>query len=95
MAHDNIKSHKRKGLHLSLEDTFFEKPQGEGANWPSPSLLREISFQKQVAGIGRSLTPHFLNLLLFLSIKVKLPTISTTDIFVFGFPYISHTKTKR
>ena len=32
VAHDNIKSHKRKGLHLSLEDTFFEKPQGEGAN---------------------------------------------------------------
>ena len=29
MTHDNIKSRKKPGLQLSLEDTFLEKPQGE------------------------------------------------------------------
>ena len=28
VPHDKIKSHKKLGDHLSLEDTFFEKPQG-------------------------------------------------------------------
>ena len=29
MTYDNIKSHKKQGFTLYLEDTFFEKPQGE------------------------------------------------------------------
>ena len=28
VSDDNIESHKKPGFHLSLEDTFFEKPQG-------------------------------------------------------------------
>ena len=43
-AYDNIKSHKKTGLHLSLEDKFLEKPKGGGGiklDHPfSPSLLR-------------------------------------------------------
>ena len=35
---DNIKSHKKQGFTLCLEDTFFEKPQGGGLNWP-PAVL--------------------------------------------------------
>ena len=38
MTYDNIKSHKKKqGFALSLEDTFFKKPQGELTPPPSPS----------------------------------------------------------
>ena len=44
MNYDNIKSHKEKqGLTLSLEHTFFEKPQGGGQidlHLPLPSLFR-------------------------------------------------------
>ena len=45
MAYDNIKSHthtKKQGFTLSLEDTFFERPQegGGGWNWPPPAILR-------------------------------------------------------
>ena len=29
MTYDNIKSHKKRGFIVSLEDTFFEKEQGE------------------------------------------------------------------
>ena len=29
MAYDNIKSHKKQGFIVSLEDTFFGKQQGE------------------------------------------------------------------
>ena len=39
MAYDNIKIDKIQGFTLSLEDIFFEKPQGrgEGANlFPQP-----------------------------------------------------------
>ena len=28
VTYDNIKSHKKPGFNLSLEDTFLEKPQG-------------------------------------------------------------------
>ena len=31
-----LKVTKYQGFTLSLEDTFFKKPQGEGSNWPSP-----------------------------------------------------------
>ena len=30
LTYDNNKSHKKQGFPLSLEDTFFEKPQGVG-----------------------------------------------------------------
>ena len=41
MAYDNIKSHKIQGFILSLEDIFFEKPQGRGrAQIYSPSHFR-------------------------------------------------------
>ena len=30
VTYDNIKSHKKPGFHLSVEDTFFEKPQRGG-----------------------------------------------------------------
>ena len=31
---DNIKSYKKPGFTLFLEDTFFKKPQGGGSIWP-------------------------------------------------------------
>ena len=35
-----LKVTKNQGFTLSLEDTFFEKPQGGGSNWPpSPAVL--------------------------------------------------------
>ena len=34
----DFKSHK-KNFTISLEDTFFEKPQGRGSIWPPPSCL--------------------------------------------------------
>ena len=39
MIYDNIKSHKNQGFTLSLEDTFFDKPQGELKLTP-PSRFR-------------------------------------------------------
>ena len=36
-----LKSQKHQGFTLSLEDTFFKKPQGGGSNWPlSPSRFK-------------------------------------------------------
>ena len=32
VPHDNIKNHKKPVFTLSLEDTFFTKPQGEESN---------------------------------------------------------------
>ena len=41
MPYDNIKSHKKPGFTLSLEDTFFEKPQGGWGDQidPPPAVL--------------------------------------------------------
>ena len=36
VTYDNIKSHKKQGFALSLENTFLEKPQGEGQIDPPP-----------------------------------------------------------
>ena len=37
MTYDNIKSHKKPGFHyLSLEEIFFEKPQGDVKLIPQP-----------------------------------------------------------
>ena len=36
---DNIKSHKKQGFTLCLEDTFFEKPQ-EGSQFDPPRPIR-------------------------------------------------------
>ena len=33
-----LKVKENQGFTLSLEDTFFEKPQGE-SNWPPPTVL--------------------------------------------------------
>ena len=38
VAYDNIKSHKKQGFALSLENTFLEKSQGEGQSDP-PTIL--------------------------------------------------------
>ena len=39
-----LKVTKNQGFTLSLEDTYFEKPQGRGSDWnpspPSPAVLR-------------------------------------------------------
>ena len=32
LIYNNIKSHKKTGLHPVSEDTFVEKPQGRGSN---------------------------------------------------------------
>ena len=41
MTLDNIKSHKNKGSTLSLENTFFEKPQRKWGeiDLPPPAVL--------------------------------------------------------
>ena len=36
VAYDNIKSHKKPGFPLSLENTFLEKPQGGGVKLTPP-----------------------------------------------------------
>ena len=38
---DNNKSHKKQGFTLSLEETFFEKPQGVGVNLNPPLRMRK------------------------------------------------------
>ena len=35
-----LKVTKNQGFNVSLEDTFFEKPQGGGSDWPPPSRFR-------------------------------------------------------
>ena len=40
MLWDNNKSHKKQGFTLSLEETFFEKPQGVGVNLNPPFFNR-------------------------------------------------------
>ena len=37
---DNIKSHKKQGFTLSLENTFLEKLREEGSNWAPSSPFR-------------------------------------------------------
>ena len=37
MTYDNIESHKKQGLTLSLEDTLLEETQG-GQDPPTPTL---------------------------------------------------------
>ena len=46
VTYDNIKSHKKPGgFTLSLEDTYFEKPQGEGgSNWLHPAFEKEWTY---------------------------------------------------
>ena len=39
MTYDNIKSHKKPGFHLSLEDTLSKKPWGEGGQIDPPAIL--------------------------------------------------------
>ena len=39
MTYDNVKTHKKPVLHLSLEDTLLEKPQGEVKLTP-PQLFK-------------------------------------------------------
>ena len=48
MTYDNIKSHKKAWFYPPLEDTFFEKRQGEGSQFdtsPPPSPLPQQPFQ--------------------------------------------------
>ena len=45
-AYDNIKSHKKTGLHLSLEDKFLEKPKGGGGIHSCVNRKRKITTTK-------------------------------------------------
>ena len=65
MWHDNIKSHKKSGITLSLEDTLLEKPQEGGSTLPlktwgerlgeslSPSLFT-VKAEVRVLQIGQN-----------------------------------------
>ena len=48
MTYDNIKSHKNHGFTLSLEDTFFEKPQGVGGQIDLPSSRFRVNHSKAI-----------------------------------------------
>ena len=40
VTYDNIKSHKKQGFTLSLEDIFLEKPQREGSQFCTTHLIK-------------------------------------------------------
>ena len=45
VSYDNIKSKRKQGLTIYLEDTFLVKPQGrEGVKMPSPPLPTQPGF---------------------------------------------------
>ena len=50
-----LKVTKNQGFSLSLEDTFFEKPQG-GSNWPRPSRSR-VKINEITINVAKKLDP--------------------------------------
>ena len=50
-----LKVTKNQGFSLSLEDTFFEKPQG-GSNWPRPNRSR-VKIHEITVNVAKKLDP--------------------------------------
>ena len=51
MPYDNIKVIKSQGFTLSLKDTFFKKPRGEGGQFdPPPPIPQPFLGEKQYLG---------------------------------------------